>query len=258
LLAADAPAQVPLLTTKTDPGSAVGVIGPTAAALPVRLVGHVPSLPGLPDGGMLVDLQSADRAVPTTDGIAADQPQVWLSASAPSDMEARLRAAGLSIVGSQERSSLERYLAQRAPASAAPFAVIAAVGVLLLTIGAAVLTASVDRRQRGGELRALRVQGLSERSVRTAARFAYLGVGAVATVVGLVAGLVSWRLTGLKEPMLPDVRTVPGLSPWPPIGGVLGWWLVAAVIVLVVSGVVAWDLRRHVRHMFAVRSDSGR
>jgi putative ABC transport system permease protein len=258
LLSADSPAQVPILSTGIDPGTSVGTIGPDAVGLPVRLAGKVPSLPGMPDGGMMVDLQSADRAVPTNDGVVADQPQVWLSASAPADMPARLRSAGLSIVSSVQRASLVRYLAQQAPAVAASFAVLAAAGALLMTIGAAILTSSVDRRRRGAEMRALRVQGLPERSVRTAARFAYVGIGVVATVVGLVAGLISWRLTGLKQPMLPDARTVAGLSPWPSVGGVLGWWLVAAIVVLVVSGAVAWDLRRHVRHMFAVRSDSGR
>ncbi|HEY1489201.1 MAG TPA: hypothetical protein VGF84_24055 [Micromonosporaceae bacterium] len=248
LLPNDSPSPVPVLSTHQDPSGAIGAVGPDQAGIPSRLAGMVAGLPGLPDGGYLVDLQNADRAVSNV-GVAdvADQPQVWLSGTAPPDILTRLRTAGLSIVGVARRPPLIAYLAEQGPAVASSFAVLAVAGALLMTVGAGILTSSVDRRRRGAELRALRAQGLSERSVRSAARFAYVGLGAVAAIAGLVAGLVSWTLTGGKQPLFPDHRVIVGASLRPSMTGLLGWWLVATVVVLIVTGLVARDLWRYVR-----------
>jgi putative ABC transport system permease protein len=242
----DSAFPAPALATGALGVTTEGAVGHDRVGIPMQQVARVPMLPGVPGDAVLLDLQDADRIAMVTDDNATD-PQVWLAASAPADMADRLAKAGLQVTGVISLGPLVTYLDNQGPAVGSLFYVLSTVGAILLSIGAMILSASVDRRRRGRELQALRVQGLPARSVAYAALFAQIGLTVMAVIGGLVAGLAGWRLTGAKIPIFADGRTVAGVSIWPDWTGLLVPLAVAAALLLIVSSVAAWDLRRYVR-----------
>jgi hypothetical protein len=77
--------------------------------------------------------------------------------------------------------------------------------------------------------------------------FGHAGLAVVALIVGVVAGLASWWLTGARVPMFADGFALVDAPVWPAWSGV-AWVLSAvAIVLLVVSYAAAWDLRRVVR-----------
>lgn len=258
LMPTDTPYPVPGISTTKLTHPLQGKLGDQGIPVPVRQSALVPALPRLATNGILLDLQDVDRAVPA----GADLPvtsQVWLSASAPADTVARLSAAGLVVSGKATIDQERSYFGHGGPAVGGAFLWLLVAGVVLLLIGGLVLTASVDRGRRGAELRALRVQGLTPRRVRAAARFGYVGLAVVAIVVGVVAGAASWWSTGLRVPVFADGSTLVGAPTWPTMSdsGARAGLVVAAVavVLLAVSFGAAWDLRRAVRR--TVRSAQG-
>ncbi len=236
----------PALSTRPTGESVQGSLGIDQVRFATRQVGQLSVLPGLPPNAMIIDLQDADRIAPVV-GDDATTPAVWLSSSAPSDMTARLRAAGLNVIGVTRSGPLARYLSGQGPAVGSTFYVLSVTGALVVAVIALMLTASVDRTRRGKELRALRTQGLPSHGVASASGFAYIGLTGSAVIAGLAAGLVSWRLTGGKVPIFADGQALVGVSVWPDWTGLVVPLAAAAALLLVVSGAAAWDLRTFVR-----------
>ncbi len=236
----------PVLATGKIGSTTLGALGEDRIGIPMQQVARLPSLPGLPADAVLLDLQDVDRILPVTADNATD-PAVWLAADAPYDMVAKLRSAGLTVTGITDVAPAVTYLDDQGPSVGSIFYLLSTIGVVLLALGAVVLAASVDRTRRGSELLALRVQGLPSRGVASASVFAYLGLTVMAVIGGLVAGLVSWRLTGSKVPIFADGHTLDGMSIWPAWTGMVEPLAAAAALLLVVSGAAAWDLRTFVR-----------
>ncbi len=240
---ADAPFPVPAISTQPFTEQLQGLLG----SAPVPMTSSVidPVLPQVAGNGVMVDLQNLDYAVPAV-GDLATVPEVWLSKSAPPDVVSRLAKAGLAVTGSKTIAAERTYLDRRGPAVGDAFAWVAVVGITLLFVGGVMLTASVDRRRRGAELAALRVQGLSARRVRVAAVFGHVAVAVAALAVGLGAGLVGWWLTGARVPVFADGYTLAGAPVWPGTTGLAWPFGAVAVVLLAVSYAAAWDLRRGV------------
>ena len=243
---ADSSDPAPALATTQFGDRDEGSIGFGNVTVSMHDAAVLSALPGLGPDGIMVDLQNLDRLAPT-DGDDAVQPQVWLAADAPAGILTRLKSAGLEILSVQHAAPIVALYDGQGPAVGADFALLAMIGVGLMTIGASILTASVDRVRRGVELRALRVQGVSAGSVRGAVRFAQLALTVLGLIVGLAAGLISWRLTGAKIPIFADGQRPLGISMWPAVSSVAWPWAIAAALLLGVSGAAAWDLRRYVR-----------
>jgi putative ABC transport system permease protein len=223
ILPPDAPTEMTLLDAGgtnvfalrlTDGQEVVGKVVATPARLP-RL--------GL--SGAFADLDYLLRMgePPTAGGTA----QVWLNASAPSDIALRLAAAGVRVV------SVERFTDQRAVADRRPAAIglrfLFIVGLAGLVLGAAglVVAAGVERRARAAELWVLRVQGVSAAAVLRATLLGYALIAAVATLLGLAGGLAVWHATGAYLPILDSAAGPAPLLP--------GW---SAVLVAVTGGIV--------------------
>src|SRR5262249_47544636 len=133
--------------------------------------GHTSQLPRLGTVGSMGDLDVAMR-----DGVIlrAAAAEVWLGANAPPDTVDKLRAAGLSISDDQTIDAAVDAAGQRPSAVGWRFFVL--LGVLALVLGAAglLLAAAVERRPRANALRAMRIQGLSARTIATAGLIGYL------------------------------------------------------------------------------------
>jgi putative ABC transport system permease protein len=106
------------------------------------------------------------------------------------------------------------------------------------------LVATVDRRRRAEDLRALRWQGLSRRVVRRATLWGQLTVVLAGTVLGLVAAAVAWYAAGDQLPVDADLTTA--TIGWPAPSAVLGPWLAAGGVLVAVALLAAIDLRRAV------------
>ncbi|MFG1606968.1 FtsX-like permease family protein [Actinoplanes sp. NPDC049265] len=212
---------------------------------PVAVAAEVPVLPVVGNAGMMVDLDAARRTA--ADANLVGTLQVWLAPGAPAGIVDRLRAAGLTVTADRTTAEREEQLAAQGGVAAARFALLAVVIALLLAAGTVAVTAAAERDPYAAQLRALRVQGLSERS---AVQAGYLGTAAL-VVSGLLAGVLAARLavpiTGLTAPPFGDGwRVVP--APGPLSAAALGLAALAAAVTLAVVGVLAArPLARRVR-----------
>jgi hypothetical protein len=241
MVAGDGPATLPVLSTRPPPGDG-RMAGLDGKDVPVAVAARLPAMPRLGDDGVLMDLEYAERTTIDTSG--AERPEVWLAADAPPEAVARLTAAGLKVVEDLSRDDTRAGLDRQGSAVALRFHLSAAALAVLLGAGALWLVATVDRTRRGRELWALRVQGVSGRTIARASRWGYLAVVAAALSLGPVAAAVAWAVVGDRLPVFVDG---PGPVPpptWPRPGPVTLAWLAAAVLLLVVGVLAARTVRR--------------
>ncbi|MBL7254278.1 FtsX-like permease family protein [Paractinoplanes lichenicola] len=205
-----------------------------AAPIPVRLDGAAGVLPVVGRAGVLVDLETARRIAGDTN--PAGEFQVWLAPGAGLSVVTALREAGLVIGDERVAADRAAALAEQAPSAVARFALIAGVVGLLLAAAAVGVAGAVDRRQRLGQLRALRLQGLP---VPVAVGTAYAGT-LVLIGTGLAAGLLA---AAIANP-LARVAVAGFTDGWAvlPAPGALGWVAlsVTGLVALVVLGLVGW------------------
>jgi hypothetical protein len=202
---ADAPAPLPVLLAgpRPEPDRAgderFRFLG--AEALPFAVVAEARLVPRL-DEGALVDLEYAQRSLASSVEVASLE--VWLSADAPAGLVDRLRGAGLGVIDQTDTGAVTRRLAEQGPGVAVRFQLFAAAVVLLLAAGIVTVMASVERRPRAVELRALRAQGLPDRSVRLAGYGATVVLVTGAVLTGLLAAVVAESLISLRTPVFSD------------------------------------------------------
>ncbi|HEX6872825.1 MAG TPA: FtsX-like permease family protein, partial [Micromonosporaceae bacterium] len=225
----DTPASLPVLDAGgSDPGTVLlGGDEQVATTVAARAA----LLPRLGPAGTVADLEYLTRL---GEVFAASQAgEVWLGPAAPADAADRFRRAGLTVTGERGLAD-EVRAAQRRP-SAVGTRFLLAVAVLSLILGASGLAvaAGVERGARAEELRWLRTQGLPRRQARRAVLASYLGVVVVAVVLGGLAAVVAWYLTGDRLP-LSDTPTATMLIPdLPGVGAYLAWATGAAALGLV-------------------------
>jgi hypothetical protein len=234
----DAPLPLPVLRTGGAPELVAGdprlrLFG--GPALPVQFGPVAQALPQVPGNGYLVDLEYADRLA--TGGIG-DEPQVWLGPDAPADMLDRLRAQGLTILGTDSIDAAQHRLAQQGAPSALRFQLIAGLIGLLLAAGAFTVAAAVERADRRADLVALRVQGLSPVAVRRVAYGGDLLLTGAAVLLGLGAAGLSSALLRATMPFFVDGwRLLP--SPTGPGGLALAIAALGGLVVLGGAAVIA-------------------
>ncbi|HEX6872615.1 MAG TPA: FtsX-like permease family protein [Micromonosporaceae bacterium] len=211
----DAPAPLPLISTAgPDPDLAAGldrVAGldrdaePRFAVLgrepvPVRIAATASALPQV-GAGLLVDLEYAARLDPGNDGATL---QVWLSGTAPADIERRLAEQDVQILTGTGIEARRDELAARGPAVALRFLLVTAVVILLLALVTFAVSGVVERRARGAELGSLRDQGLTTTVVRRVAFGGYLALGLLAIGLGSAIGLAVHSLLPAPLPVFAD------------------------------------------------------
>jgi hypothetical protein len=236
----DRPSIVPAVSTRT--------LGPDAAIVgldgdPLRVAGMatVPALPGLGRDATYVDLEFADMA--TADDGTSSRPQVWLGPRAPADALHLLAAHGILANGTTTQATVRRTLDHQGAMLALRYHRFAAGLALALAIAALILVAGVERRSRGAEFRALKIQGVSGRTIARAARGGYASLVVTAALLGLGSGAAAWVLSRPALPIFAE-KTLWPPPPWPSLGAVAVPWAVASALLVLVALVIGADLRR--------------
>jgi hypothetical protein len=227
ILPADAPYPLPAVATAPLGRDTLG--GLDGNEQPVVSAGTVEVLPHLGTRGLLVDMEYAERDARETG--EAVQPQVWLAADAPANLVDRLHQVGLTITGSQTTAARVRYLNRQGPAAGLRFHLLAGALAVVLALSGLAMIATVDRRA-GGQLRALRIQGVPRTALRAANGYGYLGLVLAALVLGPIAAAGTWALTGRSIPLFADGVEIllPPLAPhWSPV---LGAWAATGLLLL--------------------------
>ncbi|MEU7870530.1 hypothetical protein [Dactylosporangium sp. NPDC049140] len=229
---ADAPYPLPAVATVPLPPSVAGIDGrPTD----VRAAGRAEALPRVGSFGALVDLEYADRV--SSDGGAAREPEVWLSASAPPEAKARLAAQGLVVTGERDVASVRARLDGEGPALALWFHLLTGALAVLLAAGGITMIAAVDRTARAADHDVLRTQGLSRAVLRRASLWTYPVLVLAAGVLGLAASLAVWRLTGWSLPVFGAATQLPELPlpHWPATLALPLTWLLSMALLSLVA-----------------------
>jgi putative ABC transport system permease protein len=216
------------------------VVAFPGAQVPVDVTGAATALPRVGRDAVLVDLETADLISGDLGG--GESLQVWATDDAPADLADRLAERGVITSSTATIAALTDRYSRQAPPSTVRFQLLAAALMVLLAAGALGVIVAVERRPRGGELTALRRQGLTAGAVTRATLGGYLVVSAVALVAGVLAALPARTVLAAPLNVFADgwdvlpppaaVRVVPLLL------AMAAAALVYAVVVLLASGLL--------------------
>jgi putative ABC transport system permease protein len=231
----DTPARLPALTagwqrSSTDELRLSPLVGPS---VPAEIVGTAALVPLLGPAGIVVDLEYAERLVPSP--LPGGTSQVWLSPAAPPSIVDDLRRAGLIPLREESLAGRVDGLAAEGSAVATRFQAAVAVVGLLLAAGAVLVLAAQERTGWSAELAALRRQGIAASVVRVVGWGGPAALTGSATLVGLAAGLVGAVIArGLHPGFVDGWAVLPAapLRPYPVAGALL-------LAVVVLGGAVA-------------------
>ncbi len=206
----DTPDELPVVVAGGSPADDVHAGSFTFPALgetpqSFDVVGRVDALPRAGGRALLFDLDYAVRAAQRTSTLSDNSRlryEVWANAQAPADLSARLAAAGLQVLDEQSMTAVREDMGRAAPALGLRLYLIAGAAAVLLAVGAVLLTAYIGSSARRYELSALRVSGVSIRTLRWGLLREYLMLIGLPLVVGLAAGVAGAAL------MLPGIPLV--------------------------------------------------
>jgi putative ABC transport system permease protein len=239
LQSADTPDPLPAVTSGgvAQPGTthlqASGLDGNT---LNLNIASTSAVLPGLVNGGALVDEHYAELAADYDDQAAGQE--VWLASGAQSAIEPRLRAEGVQILSVDSAAAVAASLGRQGPGLANILMLADAIAALLLAMGSAVLSLFLSARRRRYEYAALEASGIERAALR---RSVFIEIGVVCgfgCLTGIAAGLAAIviALPGVPEflasPTGPVLTYVPPVQPFAAL-------LVACVGVLLLAGGIA-------------------
>jgi hypothetical protein len=231
----DTPARLPALAagwrrSSTDELRLAPLFG---SAVPAEVVDTAALVPLLGESGVVVDLEYAERLVPSL--FPGGSAQVWLSPDAPPSIVDDLRRAGLEPLREESLGGQVDRLAAEGSAVATRFQAGVAVVGLLLAAGAVLVLAAQERAGWTAELGALRAQGVAVRVVRVVGWSGPAALTGAATLVGVLAGVVGAVIARGMYPGFVDgweVLPAAGLRPLPVAGAL-------ALAVAVLGGTVA-------------------
>jgi putative ABC transport system permease protein len=191
-----------------------------------RAVRTGPFVPRAGRAALLVDLELALRQA---ESAPEGDRQVWLSRddrAAERRLTRALAAQDIRVLSRETAGALERRYAGDGAVLALRLLLVCGAAAVLVSVGALLVAAYVGRRQRAYEVAALRVVGLSRRTVRAMLLRENLGTVFVSLVTGGAAALVA---TWVVLPSLPQfdnpsdtvaVRYAPdAASGWAALGG---------------------------------------
>jgi hypothetical protein len=243
---ADLPANIPSVVTSGlasanyDPGDpgiypASGLDGTEFSSMS-RIEAF--ALPGLGGNGALIDLSLAEREMQGPPAGATFE--VWCHARPSAALFSQLAVQGVTVVGTQTAASLLHGLGNTAPALGFDLFVLAAVGAILLALGALVFSIASDSRRRSIEFAALAAVGVPLKVLRRSLFVEQFVIVVVGAALGLAAGLVAGQLSFGLLPEFPPGRAGPLLPSTVGVGAPAAVGAVAAVLVLLLlAGVCA-------------------
>lgn len=179
------------------------VAGFDGVALPTRETGRS----GVPPSGRIntaiVDWDVLDNiaAASTTPGSLA----VWASTvSGAEQSRTVLSQAGITIIAERSRGELLRHFDDSASARSLRLTLVIGILAALLTVLVLILVSTTSLRSRSRDLAALRMAGVSRRTVTRSATMEQAAVVIVAALVGMICGYIGSRLA---LPILPLFTT---------------------------------------------------
>jgi hypothetical protein len=223
----------PLVTPGQSTFSGTGLDG---HPLRMRTLAVLPSVPGAPTNGVIVDRQYAELAA--GESLIAVGQQVWLAAGALPLIRSSLAAGGVRITSQRSAAAVTAQLARQGPGLASVLFLGDAAAAAVLAAGAAILGLYVSARRRRYEYAALEASGVRRRALRGAVLTELAVVLGFGTLVGAATGLAAAMLVLRSVPEFVAAPLEPALSYVPqagPVAGLLG----GAVGLLVISAVVS-------------------
>jgi hypothetical protein len=229
----DVPVNLPCLSAggADQSGGALtihGIDGTTAACQPV---GAIPLLPGLGTGVLLTDLDLAIAS--TAPALTNSTASVWLRTDDPAAeqrLTRQLAQAGIAVTGRTSSSAARAGFDQSPPAWSIQAALASATVAALIAALMVVIAGYATEPARSYDLAALRLLGLSARTVRRGVLAEQLAGVLIAALVGVAVGLLGARLALPSIPLFLESAPVPR----PLYGIAVGPVLVATVLVLLV------------------------
>ena len=222
-------------------------VGLDGKPLGLHVIAAAVAVPGAPGNGEIVDRQYAELAAGGV-GEAANTTvqQVWLAGGAQDAIEARLKAAGVSIASTSTTAEQAATYSRQGPALSSLLFLADAAAATLLAAGAAILDLYLSARRRRYEYAALSASGVPFRTLRRAVRTELallLGFGIVfGVIVGAIAAVVTLR-------SVPEFIITPPaglLSYVPPVVPLLAMVIALVVILTAAAGVASSTLIRGV------------
>jgi hypothetical protein len=203
------------------------------------------ALPSVGERGFLVDLDYAVARADATTGMPDATrfgAEVWASDAAPADLPQRLAAAGLTVLQTRTVDGLVDQLGRRAPALAWRLYLLAGVVAAALALGLVLLVARLNAGARRHELAALRVTGVSARTLRRGVRREHLALMGLPVLTGFVVGIASAWLMLPGMPLVAVGQTA--AVTWTPQVGALVLAAGAGMVSLLLAVFVAVRLVR--------------
>ena len=244
--AADAPRPLPVVLAGRAPAewrfadaasSRFGV-----QPVPVTVAGAATMLPVVGRQGVMADLDAVRRNA--ADAEPGGDFQVWLAAGAPPSIVDDLHAAGLTVNADRSAAGREAQLAERGEVVGARFGLLTAIAALLIAAAAIAVSAAADRDPVAEQFRALRVQGLTERTAVAAGYAGTVVPVAAALAAGVMAAVLAVPITGLAAPPFGDgwrLVAAPAALGAAPL-------TVAALAAAVVLALTTWAAARPLAH----------
>ncbi len=217
-------------------GRPTTVTGLDGTKLPVRIAATTRVLPRAGGTGTMLDLEYADRALGGRAYLATRQ--VWLTADAPADFAARLRGAGVDVLGRTTAADRRAVLARQGPALALLLFLCAAALAALLAAGATIVSIYLAGRRRAFELAAMRAVGVPRSQLLRACLGEQLLLLLSGVVLGTIAGLLGAAVALPSMPIYSDDVAVPPLH-YLPSPGPVGGFLVGAAVLTALAGALA-------------------
>jgi hypothetical protein len=236
----DRPSPLPAVAASALSGGHTGpktVAGLDGHDLGVDVNSVVPTVPGSPADGVVVDLQYATLAAGTFISSEANQ-QVWVSSGSVGIVESRLRQLGVGILGVSSQAATRSVLGRQGPGLARVLFLAEAGVAAALAAGGAILGLYISARRRRYEYAALAVSGLSKRSLLLSLVSEQLIVVVFGLVVGVATGVAAVAIALRAVPEFVVQPVAPRLSYAPP-GGRFAVLLLYAVAVVLVGALVA-------------------
>jgi hypothetical protein len=237
----DLPTSLPAIVTKAaetyDPPSPplglISVVGLDGGSLSVRPLAVVSTLPLIGQGGSLVDLALAQRAIASPETNTTFQ--VWLAPTASDGILQRLRADGVTIGPTTRASTRLGVLDHDGIALAYAIALLVSPIAALLAIGTMTFVIVSDGRRRRSEITSLSRAGIPTRIVRRALLYENAVVLGIALVVGAIVGFVA---DSLALSSLPEFATGTGGVPISMAVPIVPFLCAVGILAILLAGAV--------------------
>jgi hypothetical protein len=246
----DLPTALPAIVTKaaenfnppSPPQGLISVVGLDGGSLNVRPLAVVATLPLIGQGGTLVDLALAQRAIVSPETNTTFQ--VWLSPDASSGILQRLRADGVTIGPTAFVSTRLGVLDHGGIALAYAIALLVSPIAALLAIGTMIFVIVSDGRRRRSEIASLSMAGVPSLTIRRALLYENAVVLGIALVVGAVVGFLA---DSLALSSLPEFAMGTGGVPISTAVPVIPFFCAVGALALLLAGAVELATRSILR-----------